>query len=364
MKILIGMPSKDSWGGPISSEPPFVEALKKFDSEVREEVYVYGDKESPTPLFERFKRVWQTAFRFRKLLKNDNFDIVHLNSAFDLRTILRDSFSLFVMNPQNTKVFFKFHGSEAQDLFRANFFIRFLINYIARKSDGFGIHTTDELANFRRLGFNKDKFYFVKNAVTLPENLSNGFNRKHKGKDEIFELIFVARFVPNKCLLETITACQIVKEKGFRFKLICIGDGETRSEAENSVTKLELENEVEFTGYIPENDVSKYFFNSDILLFPTRFGEGFPNAFFKAVAAGMPIVSTRFRAARDFLKDGKHYLACTSEPANIAEKIIELIESKELRKSISENNLEFGKTLLPENIAREFLEIYREVKSD
>jgi glycosyltransferase involved in cell wall biosynthesis len=359
MKILIGMPSKDSWGGPISSEPPFVEALRKKDLAVREEIYVYGDREKPTPLSERIKRVLKTAFRFRTLLKNNDFDIVHLNSAFDLKTILRDSFSLFVMNPKKTKVFFKFHGSEAQEFFEANFFIRFLINFIARKADGFGIHTTDELANFVRLGFEKDKFYFVKNTVPIPEKLTVNFSRKHKDKDDLFELIFVSRFVPNKCLPETITACQIVKEKGYNFKLFCIGDGETRLEAEKLVQKLKLENDVEFTGYIPEEEVSEFFFKSDILVFPTKFGEGFPNVFFKALTAGMPIVATRFRAAKDFLDAGKHYLACTSEPENIAEKIIELIENKELRVSISENNLKFGKTLLPESIAEDFLEIYR-----
>jgi hypothetical protein len=40
MKILVGMPSKDSWGGPASSEPPFVAALRRASPEVREEVYV------------------------------------------------------------------------------------------------------------------------------------------------------------------------------------------------------------------------------------------------------------------------------------------------------------------------------------
>ena len=118
MKLLIGMPSKDSWGGPISSEPPFVEALREMGLEVVEADYVYGDKERPTPFLERIKRVWKTAFRFRRLLRNGSFVIVHLNSAFDLKTILRDSFSLFVMNPRNTKVVFKFHGSEAQDFGR------------------------------------------------------------------------------------------------------------------------------------------------------------------------------------------------------------------------------------------------------
>ncbi len=355
------MPSKDSWGGPISSEPPFVEALRELGVEVVEKTYVYGDKEKPTPFFERIKRVWKTAFRFRKLLKNNNFDVLHLNSAFDLKTILRDSFSLFIMNPKKTKVFFKFHGSEAQDFFDTNIFIRFLIKYIAKKADGFGIHTTDELTNFECLGFEKGKFYFVKNTITIHQSLSNNFSQKHKEKDETFDLIFVARFVPNKCLLETITACKIIKDKGYSFILHCIGDGEIRKKAEILVRELNLELEIKFTGYIPEKEVEKYFFESDILIFPTKYGEGFPNVFFKALAIGMPIVSTKFRAAKDFLENGKYYLACTSNPENIANKIIEIIENKKLRQSISKNNLEFGKSLLPKNIAEEYLQVYKKL---
>jgi hypothetical protein len=69
VKILVGMPSPDSWGGPISSEPPFVEALKRLGHEVAEAVYVYGDKDRPTPTMSRVSRVLRTAFQFRKLLK-------------------------------------------------------------------------------------------------------------------------------------------------------------------------------------------------------------------------------------------------------------------------------------------------------
>ncbi|CAN5832330.1 glycosyltransferase [soil metagenome] len=364
LKILIGMPAADSWGGPISSEPPFTAALGKLDVEVVEKVYVFGDKEKPTSFFERIRRVLQTAFRFRRILKKESFDIVHLNTAFDLKTILRDSFSLFVMKPRKAKVFLKLHGSEAQDFRETNFFARFLIRYISRKVDGFGIHTSDELENFEALGFDKNKFYFVKNAVTIHERLPADFERKQKENDEVFELLFVARFVPKKCLIQTIEACKIVKEKGYRFNLYCVGDGEMREEAETLVRKYDLEKQVIFTGYIPEREVSAHFFECDILIFPTGYGEGFPNVFFKALSVGMPVVSTKFRAARDFLKEEKNYLACTPEPESIAEKIIELIENKKLRQTMSENNFEFGKSLLPENIAQEFLEIYTDILNE
>ena len=364
MKILFGMPSKDSWGGPISSEPPFVEAMRKLSAdEVTEEIYVYGDKDKPTPLFNRVRRVWKTAFRFRRILKKQDFDIIHLNTAFDLKTILRDSFSLFVMHPERAKIFFKLHGSEADKFENANFFVRFLISYLKERVDGFGVHTREELENFARLGFDKNKFYFVKNAVTIHEQLPENFARETKDQTDVFKLLFVSRFIPAKGLIETIRACKILKGRGFNFTLTCVGNGEMRDEAEKKAAEFGLQSQVKFTGYIPEEDVTKHFFECDIFVFPTRHAEGFPNVLFKAASVGMPVVTTEIRAAKDYLKKQENCLFCTQEPENIAEKIIELIENKTLREKMSRKNLELGKTLLPENIAADFLEIYAEILS-
>ena len=361
MKILVGMPAKDSWGGPASSEPPFIEALRKSGSEVTEETYVYGDKEKPTPFLERIRRVIKTALVFRKILQKESFDIIHLNTAFDLKTLLRDTISLRLMKPKHAKVFLKIHGSEEKYLKSKNFFITRLRKDLKIRVDGFGVHTVEEKNNFVRAGFDERTFFFVKNAVTIAEDLPQNFSRPQKEKTETFQLLFVSRFIPAKGLLETIRACAILKEKGFAFVLNCLGEGETRSEAETEMRQLNLAENVKFTGYIPESEVTKYFFDSDIFVFPTRHAEGFPNVLFKAVVAGLPIVTTPVRAAKDYLNETENCLFCTQEPEITAAKIIELIENKTLREKMCENNLQLGKTLLPKNIAKEFLEIYEKI---
>jgi glycosyltransferase involved in cell wall biosynthesis len=265
------------------------------------------------------------------------------------------------MNPKKTKIFFKVHGSEAENFQQTNFLIRVLIKYLQQKVDGFGIHTHEEKENFVRLGFDEKRFYFIKNTITIHENLAENFSRPLKSKGECFELLFVSRFIATKGLLETIRACKILKDKGYKFILHCVGDGEIRNEAESEVEKLNLQSEVKFTGYIPENEVTKYFLKTDLFIFPTRHIEGFSNVLFKAVAVGMPIVTTKVRAAVEYLKNRENCLFCNSEPENIAEKIIQLIENTALRSEMSKNNLIIGKSLLPEKIAEEFLQIYRKM---
>lgn len=350
------MPSPDSWGGPIACEPYFVEALRDLGIDVTEEIYVYGDKDKPTPFFQRIQRVISTAFRFRKLLRKQDFDIIHFNTAFDLKTILRDSFTLFLLQPK-AKIFFKLHGSEAENFSQSNLLTKYLIRYLASKVDGFGVLSREERGNFMKLGFDATKLFLVKNAISISRDSSIFGNNSN----DISRLLFVSRFVSTKGLLESIQACAFLREKGIKFVLTCVGDGEIRRIAEQEVNRLGLQTYVKFTGYVDEIQVSKYLQTSDIFIFPTRHPEGFPMVLFKAVAAGIPIVSTKTRAAADHLLEGKNCLFCTQSPENIAEKLIYLIENKDVTASISRNNVELGRSLLPEKIALEFIEIYEKI---
>jgi glycosyltransferase involved in cell wall biosynthesis len=360
-KFLIGMPAPDSLGGPISSEPPFVDAVRQKGLDVVTDVYVYGDKLKPTPFLERVRRVLQTAFRFRRLVRKHRPSLIFLNSAFDKRTILRDSASIFLMRPGKSKVFVKLHGSMAEDFGKAGFPFRQLIGYLQRKVDGWGYHTREELEAFLGLGFDREKFYPVRNSITIHDEIPSDFERRQKEVDEVFDLLFVARFVSTKGLLSTILACEELRKRGVRFRLTCVGDGETFQEAKDTVGRVALGRVVTFTGHLPEADVTKEFLKADIFVFPTIHPEGFPNALFKAVATGLPVVTTNIRAAADYLSEPENCLYSTTEPESIADRIQELIANKSLRENMTEANLEYGKTLTPAEIADEFIAIFDKV---
>lgn len=358
MKILVGMPSKDSWGGPAACEPPFVEALKAAGHEVCEDEYVYGDKERPTPVFKRISRVFKTALRLRRTMSTMRFDVVHLNTSFDLKTILRDAFCVFLMPNGGTKIFLKMHGSDARGQMNAGFIIRRLIRYLRKKADGIGVLSSEERREFIDVGFAPHKIFQIRNVVSFGDELTSAFQRSAKSPADHFELLFVSRFITTKGLIETIRACEIVRDSGFEFTLNCVGDGEVRFEAEAAVTKLGLANHVLFTGYLPESDVTKYYFESDIFVFPTRHIEGIPIALFKAAIAGLPIVTTQIRAAADLLSEPENCLFCTQDAGNIAAKLIELINNKTMRESMSRNNYKFGEMFAANRIAAEYVEIY------
>jgi len=360
MKILIGMPAKDSWGGPARCEPPFVSALEKLGLSVETSDYVYGDKEKPTPLSGRIRRVLKTAFRFRRLLRRKDFDVIHLNSAFDARTVLRDSVSLFIMRPGKTKVFIKLHGSDIES-FRSLPRYRILMWYLNRKADAFGVLSNEELAAFDRFGFDRNRFFLVKNAITFENPAIFDSPRPLKEVNNVFELLFVSRFIETKGLLETIEALALLRRARLRVRLTCVGDGPLRAEAEAAAERLGLLPFVTFTGYVDEATVEEYLAKSDIFVFPTRHPEGFPIALFKAIAAGLPVVTTRIRAMADYLEDGKNAIFCEPNPQSVSDAVEKLVRNRDLRQSMAQTNAAMGPAFSPGQIAGEYLEIYEKI---
>lgn len=355
------MPAEGSWGGPAASEPPFVEALRAAGVDVTTMTYVYGDKERPTPFVSRIIRVLKTAWRFRRLLRRESFDLIHLNTAFDRRTVLRDSASIFLMRPGRAKIFLKVHGSAGEDIPNESALFRPLIRYLAKRVDGLGVHTREEMDELERHGFSNEKFFPVKNAIDVEGRIPSEFRRAQKEPNSAIELLFISRFIKTKGLIETILACAILRDQGVNFCLTCIGDGEMRVEAENLVTTLTLTENVKFTGYIPEDEVFKRLLDGDVLVFPTSHPEGFPNILFRAVALGLPIVTTPVRAGGEYLSEPENCLFSSTEPAQIAARIKELVENRPLREHMSAANVAFGRSLTKEKVAEEFLNVYREL---
>lgn len=367
MRVLIGMPEINSLGGPAACEPPFVAELRRQKAEVEEVVYVYGEKLSRTTLTERVKRVLSAAFRLRRKLKSGSFDLLHLNSSFDSRALLRDIVTLAIVSCRIT-VFIKFHGSDAELLTTHNLLRKFLFRKLLNRAEGIGVLSTQERQNFVNAGWQTDKFFVVKNVVErdFPERSSTFNSRRGLSSGlapaALPALLFIARFIPAKGLLDVIRACALLRDGGTKCALYCIGDGPARAEAEAEVGRLNLGDQVHFTGFIPEKETAEFYSNSSLLVLPTYHFEGFPMTVFYAVAAGLPIITTRIRAAADYLREPENCLWVEPKnPQKLAEKIALLLNDSEMRNAMSKANLELAKQFSAEVVTREYLQAYREI---
>ena len=240
MKILFGLPEKTARGGINACEPPFLDEIKKCGITVREEIYSF-DNTDGISFPGRVSNVIKTAKKFRRTLQNENFDILHINTAFDKNALLRDGFVTSFLGTTNTKIFLKFHGSDAELLKNERFLP--LIKLLIKRAAGIGVLSSEEKRNFTNAGFHAEKFYVLKNAVTISSDEKPPRDFKFN-KEKPFRLLFVSRLIKTKGLIETIRAVSKISENVF---LDVLGDGEIKTEAENLVKEFKINRQNKFS---------------------------------------------------------------------------------------------------------------------
>ena len=133
-----------------------------------------------------------------------------------------------------------------------------------------------------------------------------------------------------------IKAIKIVKEKGYNIKLTLIGDGQKRSEFENMVRELGIDEIVEFKGLIKnKKEVLEYLRKSHLLVFPTQ-SEGLPRTIIEAMAQGLPCLSSPVDGIPELLDE--EFLIDYNDVEGYANKIIELINNWDKMVMISKEN--------------------------
>ena len=354
------MPEAGSQGGPAACEPPFNDELRCLGHEVVEETYAFAGAASGLT---RVNRVLGTARRFQECVRDSTFDLVHINTSFDKKALLRDAVVVPRLCALGAKVFLKFHGSDARLLETKNPGLATLRRRLLSYADGIGVLSTEEQANFLRSGVPEQKIFVVKNVVEKnTQQRDSGFLRRWSLPEDRPLLLFIGRFIPAKGLLDVITACGLLRDRGQQFLLLCLGDGPARPDAEALVKRLNLQDHARFFGYIPEEQTAGFYSNSDVLCFPTYHFEGFPMVIFNAAAAGLPIVTTRIRAAADYLQEPENCLwAEPQRPDSLADKLSEILTNQELRSLMAGNNKELAARFSAAIVTAEYVNVYQQI---
>ncbi len=364
MHILVGIPEQGSQGGPAACEPPFIAELRRLGHDVEEQVYAYAQTRS-SPL-RRITRVRKTAQQLRERLHSAKFDVVHINTSFDTKALLRDVVVVSCLPATGPKIFLKFHGSDARLLQTSNTLMRSLGRYLLARADGIGVLSSEERDNFLGAGVPEHKVFVVKNVVeTKAPGRDSHFRAKLNLPEQAPLLLFIGRFIEAKGLVDVIHGCKLLRDRNQDFMLLCLGDGPARASAEAEVNRLALSSHVRFCGYVAEEEAAQFYANSTMVVFPTYHYEGFPMVIFNAAAAGLPIITTRIRAAADYLSEPENCLWVEPKhPGALAETITRLLESEKLRAGMRANNIKLVDRFAAGRVTEEFVAAYKEILSN
>lgn len=163
----------------------------------------------------------------------------------------------------------------------------------------------------------------VQNGVNIIEcHPINDNLRPHNEKSTI---ICVGRLIATKRIDDAIHAIYLVSKQIPNIKLLIIGDGPERANLEYLASSLCLEKIVSFIGRVNQEDVIKYYQQSDVFL-QTSESEGFSLVAIEAMACGLPIVSTPVGIVPELISGADNgYLVKFNNPSDAADKICKIL---------------------------------------
>lgn len=176
-------------------------------------------------------------------------------------------------------------------------------------------------------------------------------------------LLFVGTLSPHKNIERIVEAFNQIKKRGYNYQLVICGKkGWLYEDIFKKVKKMNLEEDVIFTGYVTNEELEILYKNTKLFVFPSLYeGFGFPPI--EAMARNIPVLTSREGALPEVVGDAA-ILCDAYNILDISNKIIEMLEFKELRVKLIENGFRKVKQFSWDNSVRTISYVYNQIIND
>ena len=301
---------------------------------------------------------FKSFFKLRKIIKQEKPDIVHTHASFIARLAAR-----FV---SGTKIIYTRHS-----VFPVSNFIKHgigrCINKFANEFTSDRIIAVAEAAkeNLTDGGINENMIDVILNGVEPIPTTSNEEKEKLKKQYNIASdekvVGILARLNKVKGHEYFIDSAKIVLDKGIKAKFLILGTGDEEKNLKQKVKDLKLEDKIIFTGFI--KNVKDYINIFDVQVNCSYGTEATSLALLEGMSIGVPAVVTNYGGNPGVIKEGENgYLVPIKSPEETAEKIIKLLEDKNLYEKVSKKsneiyNEKFTIDVYTKNIEKEYKKV-------
>ncbi|MBN4076621.1 glycosyltransferase family 4 protein [Gemmatimonas aurantiaca] len=176
-------------------------------------------------------------------------------------------------------------------------------------------------------------------------------------KDPFPSVIYLGRIKKYKSVQHLIQAISQLKESMPEIKLTIVGAGDYMDELKSLTTKLNLDDTVEFTGFIsPEEKVNRLR-RAHVCVCPS-FKEGWGLTNIEANACGTVTVSADVEGLRDSLRDGETgFLYPYGDINALANGLAKILSDVTLRKKLEAGALKWAANFSWDSAAERFMEV-------
>ncbi|MXV15795.1 glycosyltransferase family 4 protein [Hufsiella ginkgonis] len=357
LKILFSMPSQTH----VEIAVDEIEGLRDHGYDCDQ--FPFAAKDSNGSQLSRIQMILKNAFNLVKVAYRFQPDVIYLNSRLEVLPTIRDFLTIVIFKAsyhKKVRFFLKSHGSDLEVLESKNFLVsKITLPYLRKNISGWLFLSTEERNKVAKNGYLSPKRIFVtKNIVRTNQfKIDSGFRTRLNIPLDHKILLFSGRIIREKGIYEVIEAFSQIGE-GYKTTLIVVGGGGELENIKGLASVLAAGDRVIFTGFIPEPEVVEFYANSDILVFPTYFPEGFSMALFNSVGAGLAIITTPTRAATDFLSDPENCIWVKSQDSgSVANALNTLLGSEKLMRTMKTNNIMKARLFSKEQVSSELSEI-------
>ena len=290
------------------------------------------DYDLPLPALDR---------KFKKAIKEADLDIIHIHSPFSIGKIATN-----YGKKHNIPVIATLHSQFKKDFYKAtkskaltNLMMKKILKVFNKCDECWAVNS--EIAKIF-------KDYGVKEMPGVQNNgtdLVPFDNEKeicqlkamHNIHDDEKVFLFIGRICALKNIFFIADSLAMLRDKGFKFKMVFVGTGQDEKKLKEHIKKLNLSDQVIFTGKITDRvEISKYYKMADLFLFPSLY-DASSLVQIEASSQSTPTVFLRGAATADTVtEDVNGYLSDNSVEA-FADKIIEIFSNKEKYDEVCSN---------------------------
>ena len=222
-------------------------------------------------------------------------------------------------------------------------------------------HTKKDL--MKHLDVPEDKvkvIYNGKDAIFQPLNYQKTIQVREKYRLPNHFILSVGGLHPIKNIPRLLKAYCLSRRKGLEHKLVIVGMVmDKASEIFQTLKVLRLEDQVIFTGKVPDDDLVALYNAASLFIYPCLYaGFGLPPL--EAMSTGTPVITSRNSSLPEVVGDAG-LLINPYDTKEIAKAINSLINDDELREDLIKKGLTRSKLFNWSKSAYETLEVYKEV---
>lgn len=174
-------------------------------------------------------------------------------------------------------------------------------------------------------------------AVTLLQEKCQLNTHDH----QVPRVLFVGRLSSEKNLSLWLDVAQFINKRNPEIEFDIVGDGPEAEMLKSKVQSLGLGDCVHFHGAVPYERLAGFYLSASVFLLTSHY-EGFGRVLVEACAYGLPPVAPRISGVKDVILDQETGFLCTPDDASrMAERVLQLIESPDLRRDMGKRGEEY-----------------------